>query len=106
MATTQFAFGPIGYNHGGGVIPHLLAAGIVSQSLTPSGSPGATTAVAQTLGGNPRIACRVATDTAVYVSFGTAPNASNDASRILVPANTVETVFVNAGDKGSVVTIA
>jgi hypothetical protein len=47
--------------------------------------------------------CRVATDTAVYVSFGTAPNATSDAGRVFMPAGVTEYFRVGAGYKGAVV---
>ena len=96
MALTQFAFCPVGEDAHD--IPY--AGGAVVESKTPSGTSGATTAVA------PASAkfCRVATDTQVYVSFGSAPNAGTDTVRFLCPANTVNWFRVSAGDKAAVIT--
>jgi hypothetical protein len=104
VATTQFVFGQLGYISAGGHVPALLwDSTMVCESKTPSASASATTAAAPELGGNPRVACRVATDTAVYVSFGSAPNASTDTDRVFLPAGAIDHFMVKAGDKASVV---
>lgn len=95
MATTQFCFTraengmPVAYN-----------ANSVWEIKTPSGSSGATTAAA-TAG---QSLCRVATDTAVYVTFGSAPTATSTTG-FMVPANGVEYFRVNTGDKAAVITV-
>jgi hypothetical protein len=48
--------------------------------------------------------CRVATDTAIYVSFGSAPNAGTDTIRFYMPANTVEYFRITSGSKGACIT--
>lgn len=95
MATCQFAFGTmLGDN-----IPALTANGCVVEAETVSGSNAATTAAA-TASQN---VVRVTTDTACYVSFGSAPNAGTDAIRFLVPANSVEYFRIKSGDKAAVI---
>jgi hypothetical protein len=96
MALTQFVFGSVGTD-----LPMIERDGAVAESKVPSGSTGATTATATAS----QPVCRVATDTAVYVSFGAAPNASTDTARFYVPANAVEYFRVKSGDKAAVVTI-
>jgi hypothetical protein len=104
MATTQFAFGDeraLTEAMKGKVIE--VQSITASESKTPSGSAGATTAAAP-LGGLGL--CRVSTDTLVYVSFGAAPNAGTDAIRFMLPAGATEVFAVNPGDKASVITQA
>jgi hypothetical protein len=95
MALTQFTFGSVE-----GQFPSMFVAGAVCETETPSGSNAATTAAAHAS----QNVCRVATDTAVYVSFGSAPDASSDAVRFYLPANAVEYFRVRSGDKAAVVT--
>lgn len=95
MALTQFAFGAVE-----GQLPSMYALGATVESEVPSGS-NAATAAAATASQN---VCRVATDTAVYVSFGSAPNAGTDTIRFFLPANAVEYFRVKSGDKAAVIT--
>lgn len=95
MATTQFAFGSINPD-----IPAMYVVGSQVESKTPSGTAGATTAAATAT----QTTCRVSTDTLVYVSFGSAPNASSDTIRFLVQSGSTEYFRVQSGDKASVVT--
>jgi len=94
MAATQFAFCSLVDD----TIPYT--AGTVVETETPSGSNAATTAAATASQGF----CRVATDTLVYVSFGSAPNAGTDTLRFLCPANSVSIFRVSSGDKAAVIT--
>lgn len=94
MATTQFAFGCV---EGG--LPSLYFASATIETKTPSGTSGATTAAAHAA----QNVCRVATDTAVYVTFDSAPVASSTAGFFL-PANGVEYFRIKTGDKAAVIT--
>lgn len=95
MALTQFAFM---------AVENMMLAGYVGgatvETETPSGTNAATTLAAHAS----QNVCRVATDTAVYVSFGEAPNAGTDGVRFYLPANSVEYFRVKSGDKGAVIT--
>lgn len=102
MPATQFAFVQVGVGYGQGNIPVPIASTVTSETLTPSASNQQTTAVAPT--GIPEVMCRVATDTAVYVTFGPNPNAlTGTAARFLIPANGVEYFRVTPGNKAAVV---
>jgi hypothetical protein len=102
MAVTQFAFSRIA-NPGTGYIPIALAdANVSSEQKTPSASNQQTT-VSAPLVGEPCM-CSVATDTAVYVAFGSSPDATNTALRFFMPANTARSFVVKAGDKAAVAT--
>lgn len=96
MAATQFAFGCINAD----IDEAMFNLGATVESKAPTGSNAATTAAANAS----QNVCRVATDTLVYVSFGSAPNAGTDAIRFLCPANSVSFFRVSAGDKGAVIT--
>src|SRR5262245_56158048 len=108
MATTQFSFCRVGLFQFGNVTPVVMTGyGVSSESVSVTGSNQQTTAVApesKTGGGYPF--CRVATDTAVYVSFGSNPNAlSGTTTRFMVPAGAIEYFAVTPGDKAAVVTV-
>lgn len=94
MTITQFAFCAVD-----NLPPAPYNGGATFESKTPSGSSAATTAAA-TASQN---ICRVATDTAVYVAFGSAPTASASAGFYL-PAGSSEYFRVGTGDKGAVIT--
>lgn len=96
MAVTQFAFGCA---EGGNNPPAMYFASATIETKTPSGASSATTAAAHAS----QNTCRVATDTAIYVAFGSSPTASSSAG-FLVPANGVEYFRVNSGDKAAVIT--
>jgi hypothetical protein len=78
----------------------FVAPTLVTEIITPSGSNQATTATA--LDG--RSLCRIATDTAIYVAVGSAPNATSDSHRFLVPSGSVEYVRLGVGAKVAVAT--
>ncbi len=100
MALTHFAFGRVDAQAASALIP-VMNTVFASEAVTPSGSNQTTTAAASsTLGTH---ICRVATDTAVYVSFGSTPNAGSDTRRFFVPAGAVEYFTVNASEKGAVI---
>ena len=106
MAVTQISFCRVGRFEFGSVLPAVETGyGVTSETIAPDGTSKTTTASAPatpTGGGSPW--ARVATDTAVYVSFGTAPDATSDTSRLMVPANAVEYFGVTPGHKISVTT--
>jgi len=102
MATTQIAFAAVGYI-GAGHVPALIAETITAESLTPAAGAQTTTASAPQTSGNRPVA-RVSTDTLVWVVFGAAPNATNEATRLLIQAGATEYIVVNVGDKASVMT--
>lgn len=95
MAFTQFVFGSVQDG-----TPMMFGSSATAETETPSGVNSATTAAA----GAGQSVCRVSTDTAVYVSFGTAPNAGTDAIRFFLPANAVEYFRVQSGHKGACIT--
>ncbi len=108
MATTQFAFCRVGQMQYGNVTPVVITGyGISSESVSVTGSNQQTTATAPAVatgGGTPF--CRVATDTAVYVAFGSSPNAATGTTtRFMLPAGAVDYFAVTPGDKAAVVTI-
>ena len=96
MATTQFAFCSVNTD------ADLAAfrAGATFEIKAPTGTSAATTAAALATQGF----CRVATDTAVYVTFAASPTASASAG-FMVPANTVAFFRIQSGDKGAVITV-
>lgn len=104
MALTHITFGRADASAGGSLTPAMIAGTFSSEGIVPSGSNQQTTVTAPTSGSIK--VCRVATDTAVYVAFGSNPNASTGTSaRAFIPANAVEYFVVNASDKAAVVTI-
>lgn len=96
MALTQFAFGSVNADN----INAMFSAGSQVESKAPTGTSAATTAAATAT----QTVCRVATDTLVAVSFGSAPNATSDTIKFVCPANTVSFFRVSSGDKAAVVT--
>lgn len=94
MAVTQFAFMALD-----NMPPAGYAAGATIETKTPSGTSGATTA-ASTASQN---VCRVATDTAVYVTFAASPTATSS-NGFLIPANGVEYFRIGSGLKAAVIT--
>lgn len=104
MAVTQFAFGVAAVDDKSTSASVFVAASATVEAETPSGSNAATTSSAPGSLGFRKPICRVATDTAVYISFGAAPDASSDTIRFYMPANSVEYFYVNPGDKAAVVT--
>jgi hypothetical protein len=102
MAITQFAFGLAPNTE---AFQALDVDSVTAESIAPTTSNAATTAVAPSAIGTRKPLCRVATDTTVYVSFGSAPNATSDAKRFLCPAG-VSFFFVKKGDKAAVATLA
>ena len=98
MAATQFVFGTLGA--GGGIIPAMLGTSVTSETISTSGSNQSTTAVALAR----HNVVRVTTDTACYVAFGTAPDATTAGARIYLAAGVTEYFGIVAGQKGACVT--
>ena len=95
MAITQFCFGALD-----GTSPTIDARNSIVETKAPTASSSATTAAAD----KDSTLCRVSTDTAVYVSFGSAPNATSDTIKFFVPAGAIEYFRVRYNDKAAVVT--
>jgi len=93
MPTCQFAFCSINSD-----IPAAYSAGSTLEAETVSGTSAATTAAA-TASQN---FCRVATDTACHVVFGSSPTATT-ANGFFLPANAVEYFRVKENDQGAVI---
>lgn len=102
MTIMQFAFGRMSSQQWGGQVPAIHAGTLSSETVTPTSSNQQTTAVAPS--GTAPSMCRVSTDIAVYVAFGTNPNAlSGTGTRALLPAGCVDYFAVTPGDKAAVV---
>jgi len=97
MATCSFVFCAMNAD-----IPVPYAKGATSEEETVSGSNAATTAAANAS----QNVCEVTTDTACYVSFGSAPNAASDNPRFLMPANATRYFRVGSGDKGACIAVS
>lgn len=105
MATTQIAFGKVGYGGASVDVPALVwgsGNAVTSETITPSGSNQQTTITAPRIG--ERAVARIATDTAIYFALGASPDATTAASRVYLPAGGIEYVVCDAGDKVAVVT--
>jgi len=96
MAICSFAF----VTMTSGVEAPDVASAIV-EAETVSGSNAATTAASD---GNHQF-CRVWTDTACYVSFGTAPNAGTDTIRFPIAAGSVEYFRVKPGSRAACIAL-
>lgn len=97
MPVCQFTFGQMNADN----LPALFVRGATVEEEAVGASNAATTAAAT--GG--QTICRVSTDTACYVSFGTAPNAGTDSVRFLLPANAVEYFRIAEGDKAACIQV-
>lgn len=102
MALTHFSFGITPKDEDA---PAFTARSATCEGIAPTSTSAATTASVPATFGNRQPLVRVATDTAVYVSFGTSPNATSDTVRFFLPANCVEYFYVLSGHKAAVVTI-
>lgn len=106
MALTHFTFGRADASFSGSLTPAMVAGTFSSEGIAPSASNQQTSVTAPTTPASGVKVCRVATDTAVYVAFGSSPNASTSTTaRAFMPANSIEYFVVNASDKAAVVTI-
>jgi len=97
MAICQFIFGSVQDGP-----PTFNLKGSTVEAETVSGANAATTAAATAS----QTHVRVCSDTACYVSFGSAPNAGTDTIRAYMPANLVEYFPVSIGDKAAVISDA
>lgn len=97
---TQVSFGTLAYNRGAS-INAIDPKSATSETFTASGTNQTTAAAASAA----QSVCRVATDVAVYVEIGTAPDATNDAGgRLMVMAGATEYFAVQQFDKVALVT--
>jgi hypothetical protein len=71
--------------------------GIVSETITSSASNQ------QSAASSGKSVARVATDTAIYVAVGSAPDATTATARVYMPANSVEYIQLSEGHKVAVV---
>lgn len=94
MAVTQFAFCAVE-----NIPPAPYNGGATWEAKTPAGTSSQTTASANASQGF----CRVSTDTAIYVAFGSNPTASSSTG-FYMPAGSVEYFRVASGNKGAVIT--
>lgn len=93
---TQVSFGTLAYNRGASI----NAIDPKSETFTASETNQTTAAAASAA----QSVCRVATDVAVYVEIGTAPDATNDAGgRLMVMAGATEYFAVQQFDKVALV---
>ncbi len=95
MTITSITFGSINGDN-----QALWVGGGISEILTPTGSNQATTNASAEP--NRRV-IRIATDVALYISLGAAPNATSDAIRFYLPAGAVEYYPVAPGIKAAIV---
>ena len=97
MALTQLAFCRVGSIADGVALPVTNPTGVASEAITPSGSNQQSSAATRGF-------VRISTDTAIYVAFGSNPDATTATARFHMPANSVEWFTVGIGDKVAVVT--
>ena len=90
MSIASVSFGSVG-----GQTPAMSASDVVSEVFTTSGSSQATASA--TTASKPVV--RIASDVALYVSFGAAPDAANDAGRFYFPAGALEYFIAGTGQK-------
>lgn len=94
MAIAHFSFMAV---DGGFLVG--FASGATVEQETIAGASVATTASSSAS----QNACRVAVDTACYVSFGSAPDASTDTIRYFIPAHSIEYFRIPSGSKAAVI---
>lgn len=95
MATTQITFAAMNDD----VMPFF--AGAVVESIAVSGTSARTTA-ASTASQN---VARIATDTAVYVTFGADTPTATASNGVMCPANTVSFFRIGSGLKAAAITV-
>lgn len=93
MAKTQFAFCCVGQDNADAI----FFGGATVEEIAPTGTSAATTAASTPSQGF----CRVVTDTAVYVTFGSAPTATS-ANGIWMTANSSAIFRIPSGSKAAV----
>lgn len=98
----QFCFGSLMPVVNGNQTPIMDASTFTSETIVASGANQQTTAVAVAAS---YAVCRVtSSDAAVYVAFGTSPNAlSGTGTRALIPSGGFDYFAVTPGQKGAVV---
>jgi hypothetical protein len=94
MAIASVTFGAVG-----GQVQAMSASDVVSEVFTTSASTQATAAA--TTANKPVV--RIASDVALYVSIGAAPNAEEDAGRFYFPAGALEYFITGPGQKVALV---
>ena len=95
MTIASVSFGAVG-----GIVQAMSSSDVTSEIITPSGSSQQSTGSSS----QDKPIVRVASDVALYVSFGTSPNATNDATRFYFPAGSTEYFVVGSGMKVALVT--
>lgn len=102
--TTQIVFGIAGdASNGNGIIPVMRSDGIVSQTISASGTNTISSITAPALGQTP--ICLIATDVAIYFAVGgNSPDAGVTSSRFFLPAGLSIAVACDVGDKAAVIT--
>ena len=89
----------VGFGAVGGQIQAIGGGDMVCQIFTTSASSQSTTAT--TTANKPVV--RLSSDVALYVSFGTAPNATSDTNRFYFPAGGTEYFIIGADLKVALV---
>jgi hypothetical protein len=104
MAATQIAFGVAGISApNGGDVPVLAFESVtICTIIVPSGSSQASSAAAPQR--TPRPVCRIATDTAVYVTFAETPTATAS-NGLMIPAGCIDYVACTVGHKAAVIAV-
>lgn len=82
-----------------GTVSAIQSRGAVTEVFTTSGVNQTTTAEATA----DRPIVRIATDTAIFASFGAAPNAGTDETKVFIPANSIEYLAITPGDKAAII---
>ena len=104
MAVTQIAFGVAGVSApNGGDVPVLRFESVtICTALVPSGTSQPSSAAAPQV--TPRPICRVATDTAIYVTFGEGTPTATASNGLLIPAGCIDYIGCTVGHKAAVIT--
>lgn len=98
MPTTNVEFIKIGATSFSVPLPINKATSVVSQTFTPSSSNQQSAAA-------PLAFVRICTDTAIYVAFGSNPNAvTSTTARFMMPAGSVDYFEMTIGDKVAICT--
>lgn len=97
----NISFVAVGANADQTKFPAAIASTLATAAnITPSGSNQQSSVSCPSTGAP--MACRVATDAAIYVAFGANPDATSG-NRVWMPANSVEYFMVSGGDKAAVI---
>lgn len=98
MATTIVTFCSVGIMKFSSTLPIPDGESAVSETITPSASNQQSAAATKEF-------CVIGTDTAIYVGFGSNPDATSDAAVFMIPANGVMAFQIEVGNKVSVVAV-